>query len=206
MMPRPERRPNPPSSVSELAALAKLFEDHRARLLAMVRRRIDPALAARVDPEEVLAEAFLRAVDRWSDYDPQAISTYTWLYRIVLDCLIEAWRKANAAGRSIQREVPWPERSSVQLGLGLVGSTTSPSEAFARAELRERINWAVQQLKPDDREILGMRHFDELSYQDVAAVLGISPDAAMQRYARALRRLQRLWNQIEPRDQSEPEP
>ncbi|MFI5461156.1 MAG: sigma-70 family RNA polymerase sigma factor [Isosphaerales bacterium] len=205
-MPRPERRPSPPSSVSELAALAKLFEEHRARLLAMVRRRIDPALAARFDPEEILAEAFLRSVDRWSDYDPEAMSTYTWLYRIVLDCVIEAWRKANAAGRSIQREVPWPERSSVQLGLGLVGSTTSPSEAFARAELRERITWAVQQLKPDDREILGMRHFDDLSYQDAAAVLGISPDAAMQRYVRALRRLKLLWNKIEPRDQPEPEP
>jgi RNA polymerase sigma-70 factor, ECF subfamily len=200
-MPRRESKRNPPSSVSELAALAKLFDEHRERLLAMVRRRIDPTLATRFDPEEVLTEAFLRAGTKWAEFDPAAMSTYTWLYRIALDCLIEAWRKANSAGRSIQREVPWPDRSSVQLGLGLVGSTTSPSEAFARAELRERIAWAVQQLKPDDRDILGMRHFDELTYQEAATVLGITPDAAMQRYVRALRRLKRLWNQIEPRDQ-----
>jgi RNA polymerase sigma-70 factor (ECF subfamily) len=200
-MPHPRGRPNPPSSVSELAALGKLFEEHRTRLLAMVRRRMDPALSARIDPEDVLEEAFLRAGTRWSDYDPEVMSSYTWLYRIVLDCLIETARQAHAAGRSIQREVPWPERSSVQLGLGLVGSTTSPSEAFARAELRERIVWAVQQLKPDDREILAMRHFDELSHAEAAAILGITPDAAMQRYARALRRLKRLWNQIEPGDE-----
>jgi RNA polymerase sigma-70 factor (ECF subfamily) len=187
--------------VSELAALAKLFDGHRARLLAMVRRRIDPALAARVDPEDVLGEAFLRASARWSEYDSEAMSTYSWLYRIVLDCLIGTWRNAHAAGRSIQREVPWPERSSVQLGLGLVGSTTSPSEAFARAELRERIVWAVGQLKPDDREILAMRHFDELSHAEAAAILGIAPDAAMQRYTRALRRLRRFWDQIEPREE-----
>jgi RNA polymerase sigma-70 factor (ECF subfamily) len=187
--------------VSELAALGKLFEQHRARLLAMVRRRIDPALSARVDPEDVLEEAFLRAGARWSDYDPQVMSGYTWLYRIVLDCLIEATRKAHAAGRSIRREVPWPERSSVELGMGLIGSVTTPSEAFARKEMKERIAWAVGQLKPDDREILAMRHFDELSHPEAAAVLGITPDAAMQRYARALRRLKRLWNQIEPREE-----
>ena len=201
-MPHPGARPNPPSSVSELAALGKLFEEHRARLLAMVRRRIDPALAARLDPEDLLEEAFLRAAARWSNYNPEVMSTYTWLYRIAHDCLIEAARQAHAAGRSIRREVPWPESSSVQLGLGLIGSTTSPSEAFARAELRERIVWAVGQLKPDDREILAMRHFDELSHQEAAAILGITPDAAMQRYARALRRLRRLWDQIEPRDES----
>ncbi len=197
---------NPPSSVSELAALGKVFEEHTERLLAMVRRRIDRALAPRIDPEDILSEAFLRARGRWSSYNPKVMSTYTWLYRIVLDCLIETSRKAHSAGRSIQREVPWPERSSVQLGMGLFGSTTSPSEAFARSELRQRIVWAVEQLKPDDREILAMRHFDELSHSEAAAILEITTDAAMQRYGRALRRLKRLWDQIQPRDEREPEP
>jgi RNA polymerase sigma-70 factor, ECF subfamily len=199
-MPGPRHEGKPPSSVSEIAALAKVFEAHRPRLLAMVRRRIDPALAARVDPEDILGEAFLRARVRWSDHDPEAISVYAWLYRNVLDCLIEAWRSANAAGRSLQREVPWPARSSVELGMGLIGSTTSPSDAYARKELRERVAWAIGQLRPDDREILGMRHFDELSYHEVAAILGITEDAAMQRYVRALRRLKRLWNEVEPSD------
>jgi RNA polymerase sigma-70 factor, ECF subfamily len=187
--------------VSELAALAKLFEGHRARLLAMVRRRLDIALAGRVDPEDILGEAFVRAGARWSDYDPKVMSPYAWLYRIVRDCLIEVWRNAHAAGRSIRLEVPWPERSSVQLGLGIVGSMTSPSEAFARNERKQRILWVVGQLKADDRDILGMRHFDELSYQEIARVLDLSEAAAMQRYSRALRRLKRLWNQIEPHNE-----
>jgi RNA polymerase sigma-70 factor (ECF subfamily) len=203
-MPVPHHGGRPPSSVSEIAALAKLFEGHRARLLAMVRQRIDPALAPRVDPDDVLGEAFLRATARWSSFDPAAMSGYAWLYRIVLDCLIETWRNAHTAGRSIQREVAWPERSSAQLGLGLVGSASSPSEAFARAELRERIVWAVGQLKSDDREILAMRHFDELTHAEAAAILGIAPDAAMQRYTRALRRLRRLWDQIEPHEDHDP--
>ena len=198
-MPGPRNEGKPPSSVSEIAALAKVFESHRPRLLAMLRRRMDPALAPRMDPEDILSEAFLRASPRWSDQDP-AMSSYCWLYRIVLDCLIEAWRAAHAQGRSLQREVPWPERSSVELGMGLFGSSSSPSEALGRNELKERIVWAIEQLKPDDREILGMRHFDGLSYRDVAAVLDITEDAAMQRYVRALRRLKRLWSQIEPSD------
>ncbi len=187
----------PPASVSEIAALAKVFEENRPRLMAMVQRRIAPALAPRVDPEDILGEAFLRARLRWSKRDP-AISDYAWLYRITRDCLFDAWRAANADGRSLQKEVPWPARSSAELGMGLVGSITSPSEALGRNELRERLSWAVQQLKLEDREILGMRHFDDLSYHEVAAVLGITRDAAMQRYARALRRLKRIWNEIEP--------
>jgi DNA-directed RNA polymerase specialized sigma24 family protein len=101
-----------------MAALAKVFEEYRPRLLAMVRRRIAPALAPRVDPEDIRGEAFLRARLRWSDHDP-AMSAYAWLYRITRDCLIDAWRVDNTEGRSIRKEVPWPERSSVALGMGL---------------------------------------------------------------------------------------
>jgi RNA polymerase sigma-70 factor (subfamily 1) len=191
-----------PSSVSQIALLGKVFEEHRARLREMIRWRIGTALAARVDPDDILHEAFLRAQDRWQSHDPAVLSTYAWLYRIALDALIAARRNANAAGRAIRREVPWPERSSIQLGLGLVGSTTSPSEALITKEQRERILWAVQQLKEPDREILAMHHFDELSYREAGAILGISEDAAAHRYARALGRLRRLWEKVEPRQDS----
>jgi RNA polymerase sigma-70 factor (ECF subfamily) len=195
-MGRPEAKP--PSSVSEIARLAQAFEEYRPRLLAMVQRRIDPALAARVAPEDIVGDAFLRARARWSTPNPAALPTYAWLYRNALDCLIEAWRSANAAGRSIRRDVPWPESSSVQLGLGLVGSLTTPSTALRRKELRERIHWAMSQLKPDDQEILAMRHFDELSHKEAAAILNVSEHAATVRYARALARLRQIWKQIEP--------
>jgi RNA polymerase sigma-70 factor (ECF subfamily) len=184
--------------VSEIARFAKVFEENRPRLLAMLRRRIDPSLAPRLDPEDIVGETFLRARAKWSTHDPAVLSTYAWLYGNARDCLIEAWRSANAAGRSIQREIPWPESSSVQLGLGLVGSVTTPTSALERKELHERIHRAIGQLQPKDQEILVMRHFDELSYKEAAAILHVSVHAATVRYARALARLKQVWTQIDP--------
>jgi DNA-directed RNA polymerase specialized sigma24 family protein len=103
-----------PSSVSELANLAKLFEEHRPRLLAMLQSRIDPAMAARIGAEDVLHEAFLLARRRWHRFQSGGMTPYVWLYRITRDCLIEVWRRQNCDGRDPRREVPWPERSSDQ--------------------------------------------------------------------------------------------
>jgi RNA polymerase sigma-70 factor (ECF subfamily) len=165
----------------------------------MVRRRADPALGTRMEPEEILQEAFIRAWTKWSSRDTTT-PIYAWLYGIARDCLIEAWRGANAGGRSIQREVPWPEQTSIQLGMGLVGSVTSPSKALDRGELRERIRWVVAQLKTGDQEILWMRHSDGLSFGDAAIVLGVSENTATQRYVRALRRFRKLWSEVGPRE------
>jgi RNA polymerase sigma-70 factor (ECF subfamily) len=117
-----------PSSVVDLAVLGKLLEEHRPKLLAMVRRRLDPALAGRVDAEDVVNEAFFQARRRWGRFKEQSgLTAYAWLYRIVLDCLIEAWRRETRDCRDRRRDLPWPEASSVQLGLGLVNPGTSPA-------------------------------------------------------------------------------
>jgi RNA polymerase sigma-70 factor (ECF subfamily) len=192
----------PPTAAGGISSLAEVFGEHRPRLLAMLRRRIDPALAARVAPEDIVGEAFFRARARWSTHDPASVSTYKWLSGIVRDCLIEAWRSANAAGRSIKREVPWPQRSSIQLGLGLAGSLTTPSKALERKELAERVHRALGRLKAEDRAILVMRHFDGLSHKEAAAILNISEQAATVRHARALYRLKELWNETGPSDES----
>lgn len=192
------------SSLTDLAELGKLFADHQDRLLAMLRQRIDPALTPRIDPEDLLTETFLRARDRWPGYKlhPTA-SAYVWLYGLARDCLIEAWRRENRGRRDLGREVPYPERSSLQMGLGLVNPGTSPSEAFARAELRERICRALQQLPPADREVLWLRSFDGLGFKEVAEVLSqnegkeVAANAATVRYVRALKRLKDLWQEME---------
>ena len=168
-------------SVVDLAAVAKLFQDHRPRLLAMLERRIDPRLAVRLDAEELLNEAFLVARRKWARFETSGISPYAWLYRIVRDCLIESWRHENRKVRKLDKEIRWPDRSSEQMAMGLLGSLTSPSEALARGELREQVRQVLAALSPTDREILSMRHFDDLSFRDVASVLSISEDAAMQR-------------------------
>src|SRR5262249_51915503 len=91
--------PSLPSSVADMARLGKLYEEHQPRLLAMIRRRLDPALAARISPEDVLSNAFLKARRKWAAFNAQsALTPYAWLYRIVRDSLIEAWRRENRAG------------------------------------------------------------------------------------------------------------
>jgi RNA polymerase sigma-70 factor (ECF subfamily) len=183
-------------------ALLAALEGHRPRLLAMVQRRLDPALAARLDAEAVVNKAIFDAQRRWSADTPAP--PYAWLYRLTLDTLIEAWRHENRACRSPQRELPWPEHSSVQLGLGLVAPDTSPSSALERRDLQAQMRQALDLLRPTDREILWMRHADQLSFREVAEALGITPGAANVRYVRALGRLKQLWLRLHPGEELEP--
>jgi len=186
-----------PNSVLDMAELARLLEEYRPRLSAMVQRRLDPALAPRISAEDILSDAFLLARQKRNSFDHKnGMTAYAWLYRVVMDCLIEAWRRENRTCRSPDREMPWPERSSVQLALSLMSPGTSPSSAAARNEVQERIRQALDILGPRDKEILWMRHFDELSFQEAAAVLGIKESAANLRYVRALRRLKNLWEKL----------
>ena len=193
-----------PSTVVDLAILGRLFEEHRPKLLAMVRRRLDPALAGRIDAEGVVNEAFLVARRKWAGFEERsAASTYAWLYRLTRDCLIDAWRRETRDGRDARRDMPWPDRSSVQMVLRLVGSASSPSDAAIRAEQAERVRQALALLKEADREILWLRHNDDLTFPEAAYVLGIAESAATLRYWRALKRFKDLWQKLYP-DESRP--
>ena len=99
---------------------------------------------------------------------------YAWLYRVVLDCLIETWRRESRALRDVRRDMPWPDRSSIQLGLKLVNPATSTSKAANREEVRDRVHRMMELLSDRDQEVLWMRHFDQLSFVDMASVLGIT--------------------------------
>jgi RNA polymerase sigma-70 factor, ECF subfamily len=187
-----------PRFLAEVAALTDLLESNRPRLLAMLQRRIDPALVKRVSPEDILAQAFLQARGRWAEFCRQGrMTAYAWLYRQALDCLFEAWRRETRACRDLHRELPWPDRSSLQMGLSLVAPGTSPSQALARKEIREQVQQSLEALKPAHREILWMRHFDQLAFKEIAEVLGITTGAANVRYVRALGRLKELLRHID---------
>jgi RNA polymerase sigma-70 factor, ECF subfamily len=174
------------------AELGRLMEEHRPKLLRMLENRIDATLRRRIDPEDVLAEAFIKASARWEQYrEVRPISEYPWLYQQTMDCLVAAWRRYDAAGRDAAREMPWPEHSSAALGMGLFGTGTTPSRALQRAELAEKVRVALQMLKPHHREIILMRHFDDLPFKEAAEVLGVEKNAAEQRYVRALEKLKR---------------
>ena len=191
------KRDSNSNSAADMAELGQLLEEHRSKLLAVVQRRLDPALARRISPEDILSEAFLQARRKFSAFNEQQVmSAYAWLYRIVMDCLIEAWRHETRDRRHPDREMPWPERSSVQLALSLVSPGTTPSEAVDRRILQKRVRGALEMLGSRDREILWMRHYDQLTFSEAAAVLGIKESAANLRYVRALRRLKNLWQEL----------
>jgi RNA polymerase sigma-70 factor (ECF subfamily) len=165
----------------------------------MLERRIDPRLQARLDPDDVLHDAFLLAQSRWAAFrDAGGLSPYAWLYRAVLDTVVNHWRKETRGRRDPRREIPWPEESAAALGMGLVDSGTRPSEAARRHETESRMKQALDLLKPSHREVLWMRQFDQLSYREIGEVLGISENAAAVRYVRAVERLRGLWEQIAP--------
>jgi len=195
------------STIADLAALGKVFEQHRVRLLAMVDRRMDPALRGRMSSADILQEAFELARTRWAEFSarPKASpdsdssqSIYSWLYRITLDALIEAWRKHSRSPRDVRRELPLPESSSLQLGCGLIEQESGPATKMQKEEQRELIRQAMARLKDSDREVLWMRHSDQLSFSEIGDVLEITENTATVRYTRALRKLQKLWHELCP--------
>ncbi len=176
-----------------------LLEEHHGRLRRMVELRLDPRLQKRLDPSDVLQEAYLDAAGRLADYvgDPQ-LPFYLWLRQIVSDRLLCLYRHhLGIQKRDPGREVGLADRglagaSSAVLAAALVSPGDRPSEAAMRAELRQRLEALLEQMDPLDREILALRHFEQLGRADSARVLGLSEAAAGKRYVRALARLRQL--------------
>jgi RNA polymerase sigma-70 factor, ECF subfamily len=184
-------------------ALAELFSCHRERLWRMVHFRLDQRLAGRIDPEDILQEAYLNAVQRIRHYrDDQPPSSFLWLRMIVTQTMIDLHRRhLGAQRRDARREVSvercvFPQATSASLASQLLGHFTSPSQAAMRAEVSDQLEQVIAQMDPIDREILALRHFEELTNGEVAQVLGIQVKAASIRYVRALKRLQQILSQL----------
>lgn len=173
-------------------ALGALFAAHRDRLVRIAQARLSPRLAGRVDFEDVLQEAFLAASARLGSFASRKEpgSAFVWLRLIVLQTLTDLYRQHHGASmRAVDREVS----ADTPAGLGnqarLAGSLASPSQVAVRAEEAEQLQQALHALQPSDREVLTLRHFEELSNMETAEVLGIDPKAASIRYVRAIQRL-----------------
>lgn len=181
------------------AALNGLFERHRERLRRMVELRLDTRLQARIDASDVIQEAYVDAVNRLHEYlhDPK-LPLFLWLRLIVGERLIRLHRfHLGAQQRDAGREVSLyrgalPAASSAALAAQLLGQHTSPTQAMLRAERILRVQEALNSLDPMDREILSLRHFEELTAAEAAGELGIEEAAAAKRYFRALKRLKEM--------------
>ncbi|HEY3241909.1 MAG TPA: sigma-70 family RNA polymerase sigma factor [Phycisphaerae bacterium] len=173
------------------AAVGLLLARHRSYLRRMVQLRMDPRIRGRVDASDVVQEAQIEALRRLREYLAQAALPFRlWLRQIAYDRLLMFQRRdARAARRTVTREVAFPEEPSRQLAQRLLSAESSPSIHMAREELSRRISDALLQLSEDDREIVLLRNFEELSNSEAAQVLQIEPATASKRYGRALLRL-----------------
>jgi RNA polymerase sigma-70 factor (ECF subfamily) len=181
------------------AALAALWQRHRARLRQMVRLRLDRRLQGRVDPSDVLQEAYLDLATRLDDYArDRPMPTYLWLRLVTGQRLAQVHRQhLGAALRDAGREVSLyrgalPAASSASLAAQLLGRLTTASQAAVRAERQLQLQAVLNGMEAMDREILALRHFEGLTNGESAAVLGLSKTAANNRYIRALGRLRDL--------------
>jgi RNA polymerase sigma-70 factor (ECF subfamily) len=180
-------------------ALAELFSKERDRLWRMVQARLDRRLRGRVDPDDILQEAYLDATRRIAHFaNEPTMSFFLWLRLIVGQTLVDVHRRhldaqMRDAGRdvSIARGVT-PGASSASLAGQLVAHMTSPSQAAMRAEMEAQLGRAIDSLDPIDREVLTLRHFEELTNGEVAETLGIQVKAASIRYVRAVARLKAI--------------
>jgi RNA polymerase sigma-70 factor, ECF subfamily len=191
------------SSDSQLAnaptdpqALGDIFNGHRDRLRLMVHLRLDRRLRGRVDASDVLQEAYVEALERFPDFlQDRPMPFFLWLRFITEQRLQIIHRrhlgaKARDAGRDVSLgHLAHPPVSSESLAAQLVGRHSSPSQAAMRVEMQARLHAALETMNPIDREILALRHFEQLSNSETAQVLGLREDAASQRYGRALVRL-----------------
>ena len=174
-------------------ALDRLFRRHRHYLTRVVDLRLDPRLRSRVDPSDVVQETQLEAARRVSQYlDDRALPFRLWLRQIAIDRLLMLHRKhLQSRRRTVTRDLPLPDRSSVQLAHQLIAAGPSPIEQLAARELARRVREALGRLAEQDRDVLVLRNFEGLSLQEIACVLDIDPAAARKRHGRALLRLRK---------------
>ena len=191
------------AAAGDEAALASLWERHRARLRQMVRLRLDRRLQGRVDPSDVLQDAYLDLAARLPDYARERpMPTYLWLRLVTGQRLAQVHRQhLGAAMRDAGREVSLyrgalPQASSASLAAQLLGRFTTASQAAIRAERQLRLQEVLNGLDEMDREVLALRHFEQLSNGEAAQVLGLSKTAANNRYIRALGRLRDLLGRV----------
>jgi RNA polymerase sigma-70 factor (ECF subfamily) len=182
----------------ETAAVDQLLDQHRTSLRRMIDLRLDPALGRRVDASDIVQDVLLEASKRLADYVKNpAMPFHLWLRHIAKDHIIDMHRKHRLAQRrSIDKEQSirpaLADQSSMDLAAQFIDQELTPASAAIRQELQRRLEGAVAEMDEDDREMILMRHFEQLSNQEVATELGLSEAAASMRYLRAIRRLRTL--------------
>jgi RNA polymerase sigma-70 factor (ECF subfamily) len=184
-------------------ALRALFSRHRERLKRMVHLRLSRRLAGRIDDSDVVQEAMLDVSKRLDEYLKKPNTTFfLWLRNVTALKLAEVHRRhLGTQLRDADREVTLhrgglPMADSVSLAAQLLGKLTAPSQAAIKAETRLLVQEALNSMDPVDREVLALKHFEQLSTAEIGEVLGLSKAGAGSRYLRAIKRLREILEKI----------
>jgi RNA polymerase sigma-70 factor (ECF subfamily) len=184
------------AKTGDSSAVDRLLGEFREPLRRVIDLRLDPVLGRRVDASDIVQDVLLEANQRLTEYlKNPTMPFHLWLRHLAQDRIIDTHRRhRQAQRRSIDKEQPiqrpaWADQSSVQLVAQLIDAEQTPASAAIQHELQRRLTDALGQLGEDDREVILMRHHEQLSNQDVAAALGLTEAAASMRYLRALRKL-----------------
>jgi RNA polymerase sigma-70 factor (ECF subfamily) len=180
-------------------ALAELFSLFRPRLWRLVAFRLHPQLQGRIDADDVLQDAWLRAVDRMDSFLKDAsASCFLWFRTIVSQTLVDLHRyhmlaQKRSAAKEFSIDKGWStESTSSSLAFHLQQPAKSPSSTLSRAEQAKKLDVALKGMNENDREVLALRHFEELNNGETARVLNMTEQAASARYIRALARLKQV--------------
>ncbi|HLW66301.1 MAG TPA: sigma-70 family RNA polymerase sigma factor [Gemmataceae bacterium] len=192
------------SAAGDTSARGRLLDRHRERLRRMVAVRIDPRLAARVDPSDVVQKALAEADARLNRYlRARPLPFYPWLRQLAQDRLAQLYRRHIRAGRrSVGREegVSLSDRSAAELAERLFARGSSPSRHVIQSELRSRVRAALAALPETDREVLVLRNLEQLSVAVTAGVLGLTEGAVKMRHVRALAKLREALGDLRERE------
>jgi RNA polymerase sigma-70 factor (ECF subfamily) len=190
------------SAQGDLDARDRLLVRHRSRLRKMVALRLDRRLLPRIDASDVVQDVMVEAAQRLPEYlRERPMPFYPWLRQLAWDRLIDLKRRhVQAQRRSILREEPdvlaLPDESAAELAERLILSGSSPSEQMLREEARERVRLALDRLPALYRDVLELRHLEQLSVAETAAVLGVSDGTVKTRHVRALKRLREILDSM----------
>ena len=184
------------------AALASLFSTYSDRLERIVSFRLDPRIRGRIDAADILQEAFLEVSERLPSFlESTEVTFFVWLRQQTLQTLVDVHRRQFRQKRDVNREIHFASTgtsggTSVSIAQFLIGQLTSPSQVAVKAEEMQWLQEALNSMNEVDREVLALRHFEQLGNNQVAEILGLTPTAASNRYLRAAARLSEILQRL----------
>ena len=191
------------AAAGDQEALSELFARYRERLKRMIHLRLSRRLQGRVDDSDILQESYFEIARKLPEYAAEPrLPLFLWLRHMTGLKLIEVHRRhLGTQARDAEREISLhrgglPEADSISLAAQLLGQLTTPSQAAIRAEMRLLVQEALNTMDPVDREVLALKHFEQLGTSEIAEVLGLSKAGAGSRYLRAIKRLRELLSQV----------